>query len=166
MISRHKTKLTLLAVLLTATIGIAPALAQTTFNWNGEGADNNRTTCANWGQFIPDYPGNGGATDDIVIINDSYPRPLMVQDTAPLTIASLFIGDGHAIQLDYDITVTTGAYVTGSLQIEGLPDGGETGLTVIRDETPAREIQAQWVLVNSDQKTIITTDVHSSIRTN
>ena len=132
MISRHKTKLTLLAVLLTATIGIAPALAQTTFNWNGEGADNNRTTCANWGQFIPDYPGNGG----------------------------------HAIQLDYDITVTTGAYVTGSLQIEGLPDGGETGLTVIRDETPAREIQAQWVLVNSDQKTIITTDVHSSIRTN
>ncbi len=138
----------------------APVLAGTLYVWSGASALNgNRTNDDNW--LGSGYPGQGGATADSVILDDQSPTPLMVQDTGALTVASLFIGDGHGIQLDYDIVVTTGSD-GGVLEIEGTPS---TGLTTVQSSTANRKIQAQWILVNSESPTEITTDDNTRITT-
>jgi|GEM_PF-3570570 len=174
MISRHKTKLTLLTVLLTATIGIGEVIGGTSYPWTGDGNDNDWTTSANWspqdGDPPPDdYPGEVVTTDH-AIIDDTTPEPVVFQDKANLQIASLYLGDGHAIDLENGITVTTVSSDKGSLEIAGQPPFvGEPPVEwprVARDSSPIKEISAQWIMVNFDQATVISTDEYSKITTN
>ncbi len=121
------------------------------FSWTGEDAvDNNRTSPANWG--TTDYPGKDGSQVDSVIIDDTNPRATMVQDTDDLTVATLFVGDGHTIQLDNWINVLNPHWDpekedTGRLEFEG-----EVNLKGTSD----KRIEADFILIYTMQETTVT----------
>ncbi|RJP33204.1 MAG: hypothetical protein C4547_12855 [Phycisphaerales bacterium] len=142
-------------VLLALVLALVPcygpaALAGSTWYWTGEspeeGGSGDWTDSRNWSPETTSYPGEN-ADDDNAVIDDYWPRPLVIQDAADLTIATLFVGHAHTLQLNEPIEVTTGTADGGEARFEG-------SVTIKGGTT----LEAQWVWVNSKTlETVIST---------
>ncbi len=101
-------------VLLVAGTALAgQSVMAAVIHWNGDGGNKNWSNGDNWVEDAP--PG----ANDSAVIDDVNPEETVKLDSDDVTVISLFIGDGHKLDLN-GYTLTCGeARFEGSVKLKG-----------------------------------------------
>lgn len=108
--------------------------------WLVDGNDNNWTTGNNWskgGNYNDNYPGQN-SNSAVVTIDDTSPRASVVQNGSLAYLQSLFLGDGHNLDMANLVVVLNALRMEGEVDLTGdseLQAAEDAGYLLINSET-------------------------------
>lgn len=132
--TKHSNSLvTLAAICMIATLAIG---VPDEWSWTGNGNSNNWNNDDNWdlvsGSSTDNYPGHNENSTAEVTINLNTPRAVVTQNVGSLKpLIKLFVGDGHTLDADNDITIVNalagsdpndpqgGLFFEGDVELDG-----------------------------------------------